>query len=349
MIVSRPRPGNAQGPGPAVLRAVRVGVPGRLHVGFLDLHGGLGRRFGSLGIALDEPSTRVRVEPAPGLAADGPDADRARAALARVVDRLGLAPRVRVVVESAIPAHVGLGSGTQLALAVGVAVARLHALELDARSIAGLLERGARSGLGLATFEAGGVVLDGGRGEAAGPPPVLARLPFPEEWRILLVSDRSRRGLHGAHEAAALDGLPPFPAETAAHLCRLVLMAALPALAERDLARFGAALGELQRRLGDHFAPVQGGRLASPAVARVLSWLEREGVAGVGQSSWGPTGFAVVGSEGEARRLWAAARRGAAASGVDVAIARGRNRGGRVEVVDAPPSPDPHEERHARP
>jgi predicted sugar kinase len=39
---------------------VSVTVPARLHLGFLDLDGGLGRRFGSLGMALDGPSRGVR-------------------------------------------------------------------------------------------------------------------------------------------------------------------------------------------------------------------------------------------------------------------------------------------------
>ena len=32
---------------------VDVSAPARLHLGFLDLGGGLGRRFGSLGVAID--------------------------------------------------------------------------------------------------------------------------------------------------------------------------------------------------------------------------------------------------------------------------------------------------------
>jgi predicted sugar kinase len=50
----------------------------------------------------------------------------------------------------------------------------------------------------------------------------------------------------------------------------------------------------LQTHVGDYFAPAQGGRYASSKVASVLEHLEKDGRACFGQSSWGPTGFAVL-------------------------------------------------------
>jgi beta-RFAP synthase len=140
--------------------------------------------------------------------------------------------------------------------------------------------------------------------------------------------------LHGPEEAAAFRRLPPFPSERAAHLCRLVLMAALPGLVEENLERFGAAIAELQGAIGDYFAPVQGARFASRTVTDVLAWLKAEGVGGIGQSSWGPTGFGLVESESDAAALLAAARRRwTAESGLSFAVSQGRNRGADIEIV----------------
>jgi beta-RFAP synthase len=317
-----------------VAEHVRVSVPARLHLGFVDLNGDLGRRFGSLGIALDAPQTRLTLRPGAALSGEGPGAARALQHLRTLVDHFDLDDRLQLSVEAAIPEHVGLGSGTQLSLATGVACCRLYGIAADIRRIAQLLERGARSSIGIATFEHGGVVLDGGRGESDLPPPVLSHLPFPEIWRILLIFDDGRRGLHGIAEKTAFRRLQPFPASAAAHLCRLTLMVALPALAEQRLDRFGDAIAELQRVIGDHFAPVQGARFMSAGVAEVLQWLESEGIAGIGQSSWGPTGFAIIGSEAEAERLrQQAERRWPASTGLAFAISRGRNRGGDVSVT----------------
>jgi beta-RFAP synthase len=333
MLVAPTRSGNSQSGDrdASAIECVCVSVPARLHVGFVDLHGGLGRRFGSLGISLDAPETRVRLRRADTLSVEGPGAARARACLESLVEHFGVDAGMRLEIESAIPEHVGLGSGTQLALATGVACSRLHALDTDTRTLAELLDRGLRSSIGIASFERGGVVLDGGRGEADGPPPVIARLPFPESWRVLLIYDDARRGLHGAAELEAFRGLPPFPSERAAQLCRLVLMAVLPALAEQDLDRFGAGLAELQRVIGDYFAPAQGARYTSPGVAEVLGWLESQGVSGVGQSSWGPTGFGIVGSEHDAVQLaHEAGRRWSDTAGLRFAVSRGRNHGGGI-------------------
>ncbi len=342
MIVSEAHTSNSPAlgnRGPLAIEGVRASVPARLHIGFIDLNGGLGRRYGSLGIALDSPQTRVSLRRSRALAAEGPGAARARRHLETLIGHFRLDPRLHLAVETAIPEHVGLGSGTQLSLATAVAVCRLHGIAADIRSLAHLLERGLRSSIGIATFEEGGVVLDGGRGDAGGPPPVLSRLPFPDAWRVLLIFDDDRRGLHGSAEVEAFERLPPFPADAAAHLCRVVLMAALPALAEQDLDGFGDAVAELQRVIGDYFAPVQGARFMSPGVAGVLRWLETEGIRGIGQSSWGPTGFAIIGSEHDAMRLSrAAAKRWPAETGLAFAVSRGRNRGGEVAVLPAVPA-----------
>ena len=295
-------------PGPHVT----VQANARLHLGFLDLNGDLGRRFGSIGLCLDQPSTLVRVSHAPDGRhhANGPEAERALRHLAALSAALGLKRGFRLDIEAAIPAHTGLGSGTQLALAIAAAVRVVSGLARDTRADALLLHRGARSGIGAALFDHGGLVVDGGQGAVAGVPPVLARLAFPESWRIILVHDTAMQGIHGADEPAAFAALAPFPATASAEICRLVLMQALPALAEQDIAPFGQAITRIQALLGDHFAPAQGGRFTSPRVGVALATLHQAGAAGVGQSSWGPTGFAFAESGAAARRLAALAGSG---------------------------------------
>ncbi len=317
----------------ATVSSVEVTVPARLHLGFLDLEGGLGRRFGSIGLAVDGIETRIKAEPSAAITATGPSAERAAAYGREIVAAVGIPGGAKLTVIEAIPEHAGLGSGTQLGLAVGTAIARLYGFDVGARAIATMLGRGARSGIGIGAFEQGGMLVDGGRRTDADgePAPIVSRMEFPTPWRVFLIFDEQAQGLHGAAETDAFRTLPPFAPETAAHLCRLVLMSALPALAEADLARFSAAIAEIQDTIGDHFAPVQGGRYASPQVAEVLAWLKAQGIVGLGQSSWGPTGFAFLGDAGaaeavlgQARRKWAGDDR------LRFMICRGRNEGGRV-------------------
>lgn len=290
---------------PFTARGARITVvaPARLHLGFMDLNGDLGRSFGSLGLTISTLRTIVEAEPADVMSAEGEDSVRALRIAELLSSLQGMPGNARIVVRQAIPAHAGFGSGTQLALAVGSALARVNGWDLPPRAIARLSGRGARSGIGIGAFETGGFIVDGGRGADDLPPHIVSRLSFPDTWRILLVFDSLDQGIHGSNESAAFDALPKFPAESAAYLCRLVMMQLLPSLADADIVGFGRAVTALQRTVGDHFAPAQGGRYASPLVSEVLVWLESEGAAGVGQSSWGPTGFAILGTEHEAQRL----------------------------------------------
>ncbi|QSA96731.1 beta-ribofuranosylaminobenzene 5'-phosphate synthase family protein [Methylococcus sp. EFPC2] len=309
---------------------VSIEAPARLHMGFIDLGGSLGRKFGSIGVGINEVATRLSVRRAESLCAEGPGSERALKVAREFAERMGVDDRISIRIHQAIPEHVGLGSGTQLTLALGTALARLHGLNSRVRELAGTIERGARSGIGIAVFEQGGLVVDGGRGPDTVVPPVIARLEMPGDWRFILAFDRRGKGLHGVSEVAAFAELPPFPPQQTARLCHLLLMQALPALAEGDLAGFGAVITELQSAMGDHFAPAQGGRFTSPEVGAAMADLQSAGAVAIGQSSWGPTGFCLVESAARAAELIVPIQ--ARWPDLDFLIASPRNRGAEVRL-----------------
>jgi beta-RFAP synthase len=289
-----------------------------------------------MGLALAELGTRISIRTAAAAQVEGPERARVEQHLDTLRRHLGLSGPYAVKIEQTVPAHAGLGSGTQIALALAAAIRRLHDLPADLAGDAIRLGRGGRSGIGIGVFDRGGLILDGGRAPGTGTPPVISRLDFPESWRVILMLDPARRGVHGREEGAAFASLPPFPDAEAAHLCRLVVLKALPAVAEGDLAAFGAAIRELQSRVGDYFAPIQGGsRFASPEVALALALLDRAGAHGIGQSSWGPTGFAFASSAEEADRLAVLLREDASLRGLDIRICAGLNRGAQIDVRPA--------------
>lgn len=329
-------------PSPA---SVTVTVPARLHLGFLDLNGGLGRRFGSIGLAINGLKTSITFNAASQLRVTGPENERVRGYLQVMQRALDIENTCHVRIDEVVPAHAGLGSGTQIALAVAAGVRRFHGLPLDVRGDAIRLERGARSGVGIGLFDHGGLVVDGGRGPLTTAAPVVSRMPFPEQWRILVVLDPHRQGVHGPDEREVFSKLAPSSDGQAAHLCRLVLMKALPALAECDIAGFGSAINEMQVLLGDYFAAIQGGsRFSSPDVAAALAALEDEGAYGIGQSSWGPTGFAFAPSAEEANRLVESIYRQPRCRDLDIRTVAGLNRG--AHIVSHVEADEP--ERHQR-
>lgn len=325
----------ADSPAPSAA-SVTVTAPARLHLGFLDPSGGLGRRFASVGLAISELRTRIHIRSAASSQVEGAECARVAQHIETMRRHLHLEGPYAARVERTVPAHAGLGSGTQLALAVAAGLRRLHDLPLDLAGDAVRLGRGGRSGIGIGVFGRGGLILDGGRGTGATAPPIISRLAFPPAWRVILVLDPSRSGVHGAEEGAAFASLPPFPADEAAHHCRLILMKALPAVAEGDLASFGAAIRELQARVGDYFAPIQGGsRFTSPDVAAALARLDAAGAHGIGQSSWGPTGFAFASSSDEVDQFIAILREDARLRALDIRAVAGLNRGAQIDVHPA--------------
>lgn len=293
--------------------SVTVRAPARLHLGFLDLSGSLGRRFGSIGLAINSHHTRLDVRPAPRLTISGDSLlDETRARLEQIHQRfyqtLGQhVPEperaVEIRIKELIPEHAGLGSGTQLALTLGRALISLHQLDIGTAELAQNLGRGKRSGIGIATFDSGGFVVDGGLKPEQTVPPTLFHQTFPEQWRIVMVMDPAHQGIHGQHETQAFGHLPPFPLDHARTICHLTLMQLLPSLAEQNIDGFGQAVTEIQKLIGDHFASAQGGRYTSPLVAACLTQAQKLGHTGIAQSSWGPTGCIFVSSAQQAALL----------------------------------------------
>jgi beta-RFAP synthase len=282
---------------------ITVLAPARLHMGFIDLSGSLGRDFGSIGIGLNEIYTSISIQRADSLIIRGEGAERAKICTQRLCSALNVSDALAIDILSVIPEHVGLGSGTQMALAIGMGLNHFYHLGLTVRDIARLTERGARSGIGIAVFEKGGLVVDGGRGENTSTPPLLVQLPVPENWRFILVFDDRGQGLHGEQEVNAFKQLAAFPRADAERLSYLLLMQALPAIAEADLPKFGEVINQLQLAVGEHFAPVQGGIYTSPEVAAAMAYLQQQGAVACGQTSWGPTGFCAVDSPQRAQNL----------------------------------------------
>lgn len=315
---------------------VQVYAPARLHFGFLDLHGGLGRRFGSFGVSIDEIGTDMTACRAADVSAIGPGCERALQFIRDFIAAAELSGGVHLEIRRAIPEHAGLGSGTQMALAVGTALCRLYGLPRRTGEIAALLRRGQRSGVGIGLFSEGGLIVDAGRGPNTSTPPIVSRLSVPEPWRFLLIMDPGRRGLTGNDERAAFSRLEGMSQAASGEICRIVLMQVLPALAEANCAAFGGGVTRIQEIVGACFAEAQQGLFCSPDVEQALLRLKQGGAAGIGQSSWGPTGFAIFSSETGAYQALRDLRAGYAdGTALDFVVCRARNVPADVRVEGA--------------
>ena len=314
----------------------------RIHLGFLDLGGACGRRFGSIGVSLERPRCTVEAE-APSDPARGP-AEPVRAILERLGPDLG-AVTVAVQLTESIPSHSGFGSGTQHALAIALAATQAAGRPVPIRDLARRLRRGQRSGIGIAAFERGGLVIDAGHPvqddreaaldtiEGPEPPPVIFQHPLPDDWHFVLATPRAAAGLSGRIEPRAFRELPPMDDARVGRICRLTLMQVAPAALTGDIRAFGRAITEIQELVGEYFAPCQGGRFASPVGCEVTELALARGAHGVGQSSWGPTVFALVESEARGHALAGEIRTAFGARLAAVDVSRARNRGASCREI----------------
>ncbi|EMA65913.1 beta-ribofuranosylaminobenzene 5'-phosphate synthase family protein [Halorubrum kocurii] len=320
----------------------RASAGARLHFGFCNLSLSHERLYGALGLGLAEPRVVVDADPADRVRVDveTPTADSlvrddVREYAAVAVDLLGV-DGARVAVRETLPRHAGLGSGTQLAAATLAAVAAAHGSAPRVRERAPALGRGGRSGVGVATFEAGGFVLDAGHPTARFTtdrpadgewtvPPVAARHDVPDDWRFLLVRPDADPGRNGdAEDDAMRTAVERAEPGLADRIGGIVTRRALPAIATGNAERFGAAVAEIGRLNGAWYADEQGGVYRPPVGDMVASLSDSAAVFGAGQSSWGPTVYGVT----DAANASAAATAGERAldeAGVD----------GSVSVVEA--------------
>lgn len=278
---------------------IRVVAPSRLHAGLFHVPtaGELTperRAFGGVGLMVEHPGLVVTLRPADSWQFEGALASRAQVFAMRFMLTLPEERRqaFQVLVERAPAEHTGLGVGTQLGLAIAKALAvACGEGELTSTELAARVGRGERSAIGVHGFDRGGLLVDAGKLPGEQVSPLLAQVPLPNDWRVVVFAPPVASGWHGARERRAFAGASGGDPDALRNLAENVL---LPAARAGDLGAFGDALHEYNRRAGEPFAAAQGGVYASPQIESLVDDLRSRGVRGVSQSSWGPTVFAVA-------------------------------------------------------
>jgi beta-RFAP synthase len=314
---------------------ITVRSPSRLHFGLLSFGGPSGgprRQFGGVGAMVERPGVELRITPAESFEAVGLHAGRVRefAALWARFESLGELPPCRIEVTAAPQQHVGLGVGTQLGLSVAAGLsARAGRPNRSPLELAASVGRGRRSAVGSYGFAHGGLIVE--RGKLPGEPlaPLDFRAELPPVWRFVLVRPLGDVGLSGSDEQHAFRELPSVPPEVTELLRQELRLRLLPALAERDFHRFSESLYRFGAAAGECFAARQGGPFNGPLLTQLVQRMRTLGVTGVGQSSWGPTLFALLPDEPQAADFAARLQREATIP-LDVTITTPNNTGAQV-------------------
>jgi beta-ribofuranosylaminobenzene 5'-phosphate synthase len=287
------------------VKKIRIETGSRLHFGLLDLSGDLGRVDGGVGVAVCRPRLVIEATPSKETVAN-----RRPELVVDVVSTLrhhyGIQDALTVNVTDDYPSHVGLGSSTQFILAVGTAYSRLNNIENSPRELAGILGRAGTSGIGLAAFESGGLIADGGHSfgpkkekegflpssaSPAPPAPVVARIPIDPDWLFDIIVLDTPTTVSGKPEIEFFSRHCPIdPIETGT-VARAILSLILPGAATHDIDTFArginliTTLGFKRYEIANQFNNVK-------STIDNLHNITPESF-GIGMSSFGPTVFLV--------------------------------------------------------
>ena len=312
---------------------VLVRTPCRLHFGMFSFGRSGHAQFGGLGAMVEPPCVEVEVAPASRFGVTGVLGDRVLKIAELLVGRWGLPALPECEVNVRAPRdHTGLGVGTQLHLATAAALRRFSRLpEVTIEELARMAGRGTRSAVGTYGFQQGGLIVDGGKSPDASLGNLVKRVALPDEWRFVLFCDPNERGLAGPNEVQAFDRLPEVPESVTERLWSLTDDQILPAVEQGDCGAFGSAIYEFGRTAGECFATVQSGPFATEQTARLVALIREFGVPGAGQSSWGPTVFAVAANDEEASYLIGELQDRQADVRYEIVVARPNNCGATIE------------------
>ena len=286
---------------------IKITAPSRIHLGLIDLNGTCGRIDGGVGIALNSPNIQIIAEKSDFIEVSESSLFKERI-LKAINTVLPENKGIKITVIQKIPDHVGLGSGTQVTLSVAYAVNILYDLKFSVKELAIKVKRGGTSGIGIAGFEIGGIIIDGGHkfneklsflpssASNANPAPIIFRHDFPD-WDIILAIPKFK----GAHDKKEIDIFKkecPIPLKEVQEVSHTILMQMMPAIIDNDIENFGNAINKLQA-IGFKKREI----FYQNKIVKDLIEYMQDNSYGAGMSSFGPLIYAITSNKNEGKIL----------------------------------------------
>ena len=292
-----------------------VEAASRLHFGLLSFGATDDRpQYGGVGLMIGRPGLCLSSMDADRFGCEGPLATRVAEFANRWLESQTITelPPCRLQVQRVAQQHAGLGTGTQLGLSVAAILWHCSQGESEsghlstrppATTLARTVGRGARSSIGTFGFDTGGLIFERGKrpGERIGE--LAAQIRLPESWRVVIFTPIAGSGLSGQAEQQAFASMPTVPDEVTQRLLRIAHDEIVPNARAGRLSDLGDAIYRYGYEAGNCFATQQGGPFANKTVERWIGAIRGRGVAGAGQSSWGPSVFAIVQHQTDAEQL----------------------------------------------
>jgi beta-RFAP synthase len=299
-----------------VIILIVVKTPARIHFGQLDLNGALGRVYGGTGAAIKKPYTLIKLEKSDEIKVEGFKSEKNKIIIVKFLDKLKqrklLAKDcgVKIKIEKLLPAHNGLGSGTQFGLAVAEGINRLYNLNMEPKELAEIVDRKhSRSAIGFGAFYQGGFIVDAGRPVSEKNnddylPPIVYRKKIPSEWTFLILIPVTQKDkMAGEKEIKTFNKIKRMAVEKCAENSHHLIMGMLPAIEEKNINEFSSHLNIIEDNAADYFSKSQGGKYSSIYAQEIINFMVENGVLARGQSSWGPALYGLVENDHKALKI----------------------------------------------
>ncbi|MFW9969369.1 MAG: beta-ribofuranosylaminobenzene 5'-phosphate synthase [Candidatus Odinarchaeota archaeon] len=336
------------------MTSLRITTPCRIHLSLIDENGYTGRVDGGIGLMLDRPN--VVFEASNSAKEFKIEAHKYYRESIEVINEIASKVFKRFNINNKnfhfnlkryFPSHVGLGSKTQLSLAISTAITKLKNIDhLTHEDLTKLVERGGTSGIGWKGFKTGGFILDGGhdfgRGKeketflpssastSADPALTIFRHEIPENWRFVLVIPNVKKGAYGDEEISVFQNNAPILRSEVNEVSHQVIMKILPGIIKNNLSCFGEGLKRIQN-IGFKRIEID---LQHQIVKDLLKFFDDYGLKAYGMSSFGPSVIAIVESDSEAETLLREVQKNKKNRGGHIYICKPNNTGAKIEIID---------------
>lgn len=326
-----------------------IQTPSRLHITLIDLNGSIGRIDGGVGLTIQKPSLVLQTETLDkGILINFENKninenlkseyiEKIENSAKKMMEFMKIDSGFKFRVLETYPAHSGLGSGTQISLAVGKIILKLNDMDMTAPEIAKIVGRGGTSGIGVRAFDHGGFIVDGGHridekpdflpssASSALPAPLITKYDFPNDWNIILAIPDVPAGASGPKEVSIFQKYCPIPLKEVQKLSHILLMKMMPAVIEADLDSFGDSINQIQTT---GFKKIEL-ELQHSLIHNLIENMGSAGAAGVGMSSFGPTVYAIT--DNGSKEISKAAQDAMKEVGGKVIITKAQNNGAIIK------------------
>jgi len=275
-----------------------ITTPSRIHLGFYGINNNYGYTYGSLGLAVNYLPTCISISKAKKFNTNVPK--KIIDPIIKFIKLKKISNKFTINILENTPKHVGLGSGSQIALSIGKAISSFFDLNMTLSEIADIFKRGTRSGIGIGTFNRGGFIVDCCKKEGLHPE-ILFHSKFPNNWRVILLHDNNFQGSFGNKESKF------FKKEISdsydSNLSHIVIRGIIPSIIYKDFSNFSKNITEFQQITSKLYKEKQSDMFLSPQISKIMKYIKGFDDIGIGQSSWGPMSYIFVESQSKAKEM----------------------------------------------